>query len=129
MKDRITQTLLTAIAVVLLSQLLRSQFHVAQAEEAGAGAVPAVLRAHMIELVDEAGQIRANLKLEPNGEVVFRMRDAKGTIRVKLGAAEDGSGLLLINDQTEPGVQLLAKSTGTTVTLTEKGKEKRVITP
>lgn len=88
-----------------------------------------MLRARMIELVDDRGQVRADLKVETGGEVVFRMRDAKGTIRVKLGASEDGSGLLLLDDRTEPAVHLLAKRTGTTVTLAERGKEKRVIKP
>jgi hypothetical protein len=55
--------------------------------------------------------------------------DAKGTIRVKLGASESGSGLLLLEDRTEFGVQLVANRNGTAVTLAEKGKEKRVIAP
>jgi hypothetical protein len=41
----------------------------------------------------------------------------------------DGSGLLLVDDRTEPAVQLLAKRAGTTVTLAERGKEKKVIRP
>jgi hypothetical protein len=48
---------------------------------------------------------------------------------VKLGAAEDGSGLLLLHERTQPAMQLLAKRTGTTVTLAEQGKEKRATTP
>jgi hypothetical protein len=83
----------------------------------------------MIELVDERGRVRANLKVEAEGEAVFRIFDAKGTIRVKVGGSEDGSGLVLLDDRTEPAVHLLAKSAGTTLTLAEKGKEKRVIRP
>ena len=44
----------------------------------------------MRELVDDSGQVRANLKVETGDEVVFRLRDAKGTVRFKLGASEDG---------------------------------------
>jgi hypothetical protein len=129
MEGRMTQALLVAAGVLLVAQFFRSAQvpPAAQAEEAEK--VPAVLRARMIELVDERGQIRANLKVEPGGEVVFRLRDAKGTIRVKLGASEDGSGLLLLDDRTEPAVHVLAKPTGTTLTLAEKDKEKRVIKP
>ena len=129
MKERTTQVLLAAVGVLLVAQFFRSApvLPTAQAEEAEK--IPAVLRARMIELVDERGQIRANLKVEPDGEAVFRMKDAKGTIRVKLGASEDGSGLLLVDDRTEPAGHLLAKRTGTTLTLAEKGKEKRVIKP
>ncbi|HEY7689029.1 MAG TPA: hypothetical protein VH835_10060, partial [Dongiaceae bacterium] len=82
-------------------------------------AVP-VLRAQAIELVDEDGQVRSRLNLEPGGEVVFRLLDQDGTIRVKLGAAREGSGLLLANDATEPGVHILADSTGSSLKLRNK---------
>ncbi|HUP25871.1 MAG TPA: hypothetical protein VNB06_23385 [Thermoanaerobaculia bacterium] len=93
-----------------------------------APAAPDVLRARAIELVDVRGQVRAQLDVEESGEVVFRLRDASGTIRVKIGAAEDGSGLLLLDEKTEPGVHLLAKSDGTSFTLSDGG-ERRVFTP
>ncbi len=67
--------------------------------------------------------------MESNGEVVFRLRDAQGTVRVKMGASEEGSGLLLINHLTEPGVHILADQNGTSLTLTEQGGAKRVIEP
>jgi hypothetical protein len=60
-----------------------------------------LLRGRALELVDDRGQIRAHLDIEPGGEVVLRLLDRRGTIRVKLGAGEDGSGLLLNNDATE----------------------------
>lgn len=93
-----------------------------------AEAVPSVVRAQTIELVDAHGRVRVSLEVETNKEVVFRLRDANGTIRVKLGASEDGSGLLLANDETEPGVHILAKRTGTSVTLSGKDGKQRVIT-
>jgi hypothetical protein len=86
------------------------------------------LRARAIELVDDAGQIRAQLNVESNGETVFRLRDAKGTIRVKIGGSEEGSGLLLLDETTEPGVHILTKRTGTSITL-RKGGVERVIKP
>ena len=95
---------------------------------ADAHGVPSVLRARTIELVDGRGAVRAQLKVEPGGEVVFRLRDARGTIRVKLGAQESGSGLLLNNERTEPGVQVLATRTGTLLTL-QRGQQRRVLRP
>ena len=89
--------------------------------------VPSVLRARAIELVDERGKVRAQLNVESNEEVVFRMRDAKGTIRVKLGANEDGSGLVLLDDQTEPTVQIRANRVGPSVKLIDKNGQERVI--
>ena len=68
-----------------------------------------MLRARTIELVDGRGQVRAQIKVErPSREVVFRLRDQDGQVRVKLGAGRDGSGLLLLNEATEPGIQALA---------------------
>jgi hypothetical protein len=40
-----------------------------------------VLRVRVFELVDGHGQVRAQLNVEDSGEVVFRLRDADGTIR------------------------------------------------
>jgi hypothetical protein len=129
MSDRSTQVLLAIVAALLAANFFRTA-HVADTARADeAEQVPAVLRARMFELVDERGQVRANLKVEPDGVAVFRLRDAAGTIRVKLGADGDGSGLLLLDDRTEPAIHLLAQPAGTTLTLAEEGKERRVFSP
>jgi hypothetical protein len=88
-----------------------------------------VLRAEAIELVDARGQTRAQLNVEPNGEAVFRLLDEQGTIRVKVGASEDGSGLLLLDESTEPGVHILAQSSGTSLTLTGTDGQQHIIRP
>jgi len=120
------QLLAIALTVINLVLLL---FVLAQAESTTAQSVTPVLRAQAIELVDDHGQIRAQLNVESNGEAVFRLRDATGAIRVKLGAAEDGSGLLLIDESTEPGVHILVKPTGATLTLTGKDGQQQVLKP
>ena len=61
--------------------------------------------------------------------MVFRLLDDRGTIRVKVGADEEGSGLLLVNDATEPGVHLLAKAAGSSVKVANKDGRQRLITP
>jgi hypothetical protein len=91
-------------------------------------AAPEVVRARAIELVDAGGHVRAQLTVESDGEVVFRLRDPAGAVRVKLGASEDGSGLVLANEATEPGVHILATRAGTSLTL-QRGDERRVIRP
>jgi hypothetical protein len=88
-----------------------------------------VLRGRALELVDERGKSRATLLVEPSGEVVLRLLDQQGTIRVKLGAGKDGSGLLLANDATEPGVHLLAKAEGSSMRVANKDGHERVIVP
>jgi hypothetical protein len=98
-----------------------------QRSTAHAEAAPSVVRAHAIEILDRAGQVRAALTVEESGEAVFRLRDAKGTIRVKLGASEEGSGLLLLDGATEPGLHALSRTGGTTLTLRGKdGKPHRI---
>jgi hypothetical protein len=88
-----------------------------------------VLRARAIELVDEKGSVRAQINVESSGETVLRLRDATGAIRVKMGGSEEGAGLLLLNDATEPGVQILAKETGSSVKLRNKDGSERLLTP
>jgi len=116
------------IALVVVNVLLVAALLV-QGGRASAAGDSATLRARAIELVDERGRVRAQLNVESNGETVFRLRDSRGEIRVKLGAGGDGSGLLLLDGSTEPGIHMLAKSSGTSVTLTGKGGQRRVITP
>ena len=72
------------------------------------------------ELTDDKGMQRASIKVEEGGEVVFRLKDANGTIRVKLGASEGGSGLVLLDDSTNPRFHALAKKNGPTLTLTNQ---------
>lgn len=77
------------------------------------------------ELVDSGGKQRASIKIEDDGELVFRMRDSKGTIRVKMGAGENGSGLVLLDGDTNPGVHVLSKKTGSSITVIgSDGKKK-----
>jgi hypothetical protein len=120
--------LVTVVNLVLLVILL-SRPIVAQ------GGAP-ILRGRAIELVDADGRVRAQLNVEPDGEAVFRIRDAAGIIRVKLGAGDSGSGLTLIDETTEPGVQIIARRsatparpTTTSISLSGGAGQRRTITP
>jgi hypothetical protein len=73
----------TVLAVTAPLGLLLYERRLAAAQ-AGAG----ILRTRAIELADARGQVRAQLDVEPDGEVVFRLRDARDTIGVKLGASD-----------------------------------------
>jgi hypothetical protein len=90
---------------------------------------PAMLRAQRIELVDEHGVVRARLNTEDDGTVMFRLFDSKGDIRVKLGASQNGSGLILANETAQPGVHVLAQDVGSSIKLASAGMPERVITP
>jgi hypothetical protein len=123
------------ILAILLGNVLPSQAQavaprVAPAPAASAQAIVPVLRGRALELLDDQDQVRSRINVEPNGEVVLRLLDRHGTIRVKLGASETGSGLVLLDETTEPGVHILARRAGTTsLTLRSGPGQKRVITP
>jgi hypothetical protein len=123
------QPFMLAISLVNLTLL---GFHL---QAAGFSSEPdPVLRGQALELVDAAGQVRSRLDVEKDGQVVFRLLDQRGTIRVKLGAGEDGSGLVLLDERTEPGIHLVARREGqgdrgaTSVTL-RSGDRSRTLTP
>ena len=80
---------------------------------------------HEFELTDSKGTKRASIKVEPNDEVVFRLVGEKGTIRVKLGASESGSGFVLLDDNTDAGVVANANKDGSRLTITGKDRKKR----
>jgi hypothetical protein len=123
-------SVVTIVNLVLLVVLLsHNRAAVAQDD-------PSVLRGRSLELVDAKGQVRAEFNVEPDGEALFRMRDSGGAIRVKLGAGDNGSGLLLIDETTEPGVQIIARRAATAerpattrINLTGADGHQRTITP
>lgn len=101
--------------------------------------VAPVLRGRALEIIDERGQVRARLNIEPtttmpDGKTYleaagFRLLDPSGRIRVKLGAHKDGSGLILADDSQQPGVHMLAKGTGCFLKLTNKDGREQLIKP
>lgn len=121
---RLTVVGLTGVNVVVVAALL------APCQHASAAAVAVeTVRAKAIELVDQHGQVRAQLNVESGGEAVLRLRDSKGEIRVKLGASERGSGLVLLDASTEPAIHLLAGNSDPTMTLQGRDGRRRAITP
>ena len=65
---------------------------------ARAQAVPDMLRAKGLEIVDDRGIVRAQIIVQPTGGVLFRLIDHQQKPLVKLGAGADGSGLMLTGD-------------------------------
>jgi hypothetical protein len=126
MKPRIPTVLLALVAALLAADLLRS-VPVAQAE--GREEVPAVLRAHAFELVDAEGKAVAQLFLGEDGGGNLRLRSSDGVVRVKLGASDDGSGLLLFDVEAEPAVWLASGGSGTKALLAEKGRGTKALWP
>jgi hypothetical protein len=89
----------------------------------------AALRASAFELVDERGMVRARLGIKGSGTAELDLFDATGTIRVKLAADQDGSGLMLANETAQPGIHMLAKGATTHITLKGSGGGEHIIRP
>src|SRR5215217_6122684 len=104
-----------------------------QQQVARAQAVPDILRARGLEIVDDHGIVRAQILVQPNdGGVLFRLIDQHGKPLVKLGAGADGSGLMLTGDparQDWSGIQVMAKPGGSTLRLLDVDGKERVIKP
>jgi hypothetical protein len=129
MKERTTQLLLAMVVILLVAQLFRetppgSAVHVAEP-----AVERSVLRAQAFELVDKQGKVVAQMHVGEDGGGNIRLRSGDGMVRVKLGASTDGSGLILFDTEASPAVHLAANRSGTSATLAQKGKEKRVIQP
>ena len=94
-----------------------------------------VLRGRALEIVDASGKVRCRINVEASGEVVFRLVDPKGAIRVKAGADAGGSGLLLLDGLTEPAIHMVARREAdavrkaTSITLNGASGAQRVLTP
>jgi hypothetical protein len=116
---------LTLLNLVLLAfQLSR---------DAGADDVSPIVRAREIQLVDEKGRVRSELKVLPAGTangvqyeetVIFRLVTADGKPRVKLTTSTDGSGLLLLGTSDET----YARVVSTKIDLVD-GAKTRTFTP
>lgn len=142
--ERLALALTAANLVLLILVFARVLPTSARAVDAGSirgtaapeDSVVPILRGRALELLDDHDQVRVRIRGETDGEVVLRLLDGDGTIRVKLGAGESGSGLLLLDEATEPGVHIIARRTGTTATpattsVTLRGADgrRRVIVP
>jgi hypothetical protein len=115
----------TTLALTLVAFLLGG--FLAYECTAGAENGPTTLRVQSLELVDEHGVKRASLIVE-EGAAMFRIFDATGTVRVKLGGGTDGSGLVLANEKTEVGVHLLATRNRTFMAV-QRDAKRRVTRP
>lgn len=98
-----------------------------------------VIRGSAFELIDELGNVRAEIKVlpaeptlkMPDGTigypetVMFRLFDSEGGPNVKISATEDGSGLVLGGELGY--VQILSRTDEPTVKLVSKGGKQHII--
>ena len=127
---------LTAINLVLLVLL------VARALPAGAHE-NAVLRGRSLELVDEAGKVRASIQVHPANPgvllpdgskgypetVILRLVTRDGRPSVKLSASELG-GILVLGGESDPTyAQIMAQRGEPSVTLSARDGRRQTIKP
>ena len=126
---------LTALNLVLLLGVM-TQDRVAQAKSP-----LGVLRGSALELVDDHGRVRAEIRILPADPTVkmpdgsigmpegvqLRLIDSKGSPHVKLGSLEDGSGLVLGGEGGY--TQLLSRGANPFVKIVDASGKEHVIKP
>lgn len=122
---------LTLLNLVLLVCLL-GQLHPASA----APEVAPVLRGRGLQIVDDAGRIRASISVLPASAgtaetVLLRLITERGRPSVKIGASEEEAGLALVGPTGTKAtyVQLGAKGVVSRLKLSNEDGRERVIEP
>jgi hypothetical protein len=127
---------LTVLNLVLLLGVM-AQDRVAQAKSP-----LGVLRGRALELVDDQGRVRAEIKILPADPTVkmpdgttgypeavqLRLIDSKGSPHVKLGSLEDGAGLVL-GGEKQSYTQLLSRGGNPFVKIVDASGKEHVIKP
>jgi hypothetical protein len=127
--------ILTAFNLILLA------FALAALRPAIAQGVAPVLRARALEIVDDHGRVRAEIKVlpaqptlkMPDGTtgypetVQLRLISSENSPHVKLVTTEDGSGLVLGGEKGY--TQLLSRGTDPFIKIVTKDGRERTITP
>jgi hypothetical protein len=101
--------------------------------------VGSVLRGRGLEITDDAGRIRASIKIYPASvlpdgaiypeTVLLRLVDSKGRPNVKLATTEDGSVLALGGESDPTHAEIVARGMTTSLKLTNKDGQQQLIKP
>ena len=103
--------------------------------------VPAVIRAHALEIVDHHGRVRASLSVLPEDPkvkwkgkpypetVLLRLMSPEGRPNVKLGASRRGSGLVIGGESNPTYVQVIAEGGESSIKLIDGEGLERLIKP
>ena len=101
-----------------------------------------VLRGRALELVDDEGRVRAEIRILPADPTVkmpdgsrgipetvqLRLIDSKGSPHVKIGSLEDGSGIVL-GGESNSYTQLLSRGANPFVKIVNASGKTQVIKP
>lgn len=131
------------LLILTIFNLLLLVFNLSESRAVLAQGVAGVLRGRALEIVDNRGRVRASIQIQPADPdfkmpdgtvgypetVLLRLIDSKGAPNVKLGASDDGSGLLIGGESDPTYVQILAHGQTTSLKLINKDGRERVIEP
>ena len=110
---------------------------------AAADDVAPVLRGRALQIVDDRGRVRASITVFPANPavklpdgtagypetVLLRLINSKGGPNVKLATTEDGAGLVLGGESNPTHVQVLARGATTSLKLSNKDGQVKLIEP
>lgn len=124
-----TQRFAVGLTVLNLFILFATLFH---ANSAPPPAIPPILRARGLEIVDDHDRVRAMIKVFPttNGypeTVLLRLITSQGRPNVKIAATEDGSGASFGGDADPTDIQILARGTNTSIKLVNQDGKQQMI--
>jgi hypothetical protein len=74
-----------------------------------------VIRTSRLEIVDERGVVRGRFGFKGADTVELDMFDRSGIIRIKFGAGDDGTGLVMGDGTAPTSIHLLARNTPSAV--------------
>lgn len=129
MNSRTTHVLLAIITIVPVAHFLHAVNLLPIAQAHSGAEISEVARTKLIEIVDGKGQVVAQLHSSEDGGGQLRLRSSSGAVRVKLGSTADGSGLILMDNDSEPAIVHSVGRSGTSLTLAQKGKNRRTLEP
>ena len=129
---------LTAINILMLAASLAQTGAAAMAQ----GSLP-VLRGRGLEIVDDAGRVRASISIlpaDPNVKmpdgttgttetVLLRLINSKGRPNIKIAAHERGAGTLVAGESDPTWVQTLAEGGKTTLKLSDQDGRVQILKP
>lgn len=104
-------------------------------------AAPPILRCRELYLIDDKGRTRAELKITPPDpdvkmpdgtkgypeSVLFRLFSSEGAPYIKLGASEDGGGMVLGGDRSY--TQLLSRGANPFIKIVNKDGREQTVKP
>jgi len=129
---------LTVVNALMLAFSLAHSGATAMAQ----GTLP-VLRGRGLEIVDDAGRVRASISILPadptakmpdgttgtTETVLLRLVNSKGRPNIKIAAHERGAGALVAGDTDPTWVQILAENGSATIRLTNQDGRVHVVKP